>query len=1552
MKKLLFCLSLLIGTYTATKAQVGEDPGQFMAKVKKMMDGSRNPQYIASAAALDSVWNTGMSAQQQGKLMQIVQTQVSRGQKAGMVMYLLMGNVVSLVQRNPSALDGFLDMTAKVGTVIDGKGLQNIFQTSLTLTNEGKLYSSNRNQLYLLSGSYRFKVDSTQKEVANNLAAQQAADDSWDTPIDTNYVIAPQSTPLPVATGPLLELEDAIFAMVTSGDSVVFGPSTGKLALKEGIFVGEKGAFSWATAGDSSISVALDRFSFNIANPKLVADNVTMRNEAKLLAPIKGKLEYRGIRKVRNQPAQYPRFISNGTDARLKFGSPGLQYKGGFALIGQDMYGTALSGEPSVLRVSFKEKPAFQAISSKFQLMDSVFRAPLAAVAMYMGPDSLFHPGVTFKYNDVEGQLRLGRADKTDFGSLPYKDSYHKMDIWSQALRWDLPKETIEFYRINGKDVVPVTLESWDFFKKERFAAIGKEFGFQPLLMAANYTQTMKTSAFLAEELAAKFKQNPKIMRRTLERLYLDGYFLYNKNTDQYALSKKGVLFILANMEKTDYDNFQISSQFVSTNELANASIYLPDTLLTVRGVSRFVISDSLNIYAVPADKKVVIGRNRNFSINGQLVSANYQFRGQGLKFDYNQFFVDVTPKDSITFTPREKYVKGQKSEVGAHVKYENGGTFYLSDPKNKSGKQKGKGTPRIVVPDGMIVYFDQPERGELLYPKEVFFKIPKIDMDGLDQRDVIFDGTFNSDGILPPIKTILKSMPDNSLGFEYKMPAQEVKIYGGKALARFTDTLKLDNGGLQSKAVLKYLAAQMPADRVVLGADSVFASGSNASIKEGVIGKAYFPEVAIKDYAMHWFPKSDSMYISTRGQSFSLFKGSTSLEGSLLLRTSGLYGTGVLKRSDSEITSEDIKFNKEGFLANRSIFSINSVGDKAGKKLLTGNNVNIDFNSKNGIAQFVTDKSGFDSDSSGMGIPTASYQTLIGSATWDMNKKNILIKGFGETSTYTSTLPDQEGLAFEGSEALYDIDKVSLNIKGVPYIKTADVKIIPDQGLVSIDEKGRISPLKNARIEIDTLNTAHRLRDANIRIDSRNHFEGSATYQYITARKDTFNIKMQDFELRELELGDDKKGRQNLKTSGPARYYTTARADIKESENLLLSPRIQYKGNINLVAYEPSLKLDGYVKPVLKFRKDFQSSWILFQEEPGESITIPINKELKNEHEIPLSVGLHYNERRGMYMTFLSPKESDADEDVYLANGGLFYDEEANGFKVMPPPGADGLIDEGKALWFDDETGEASFSGPLQLISAPWLQATGKVTAQVDSSKFAFNTLLMLKMTALEPLLQPLGAKIVEVNLEEQNSTAADDDPDQLRQKLSALIGAKATSDFEKLSAAGYKPLYDASPALIEPMVLSNVNLHWSAAHQAYFSQGPIGVSHFGKNNINAQMEGMLEIRKGIEGDEFSLYLEASPDVWYYFDYRFEELGVVSSVMDFNDRMMSVKGGKSKMALLSVGIDEKEAFVRKFDDYYQPALKKARLVKAAKKKVDAPTPAAKKKKVEQAEGF
>lgn len=1558
---ILFALAFLLFASTSLQAQnlkFSEEPGAFMVEAKKVMQDSRNPLYAKTAAELDSIWINTPTAAQQTQFAAIMRKLAAKGQKAGPVFYLLLRNFRTVLTQPEADVNGFLATLDRASERYDGRTFQKVLENMQLLLEKRQLYSSNFNKLYVVAGSYRFRFDDSKPD-QDAPTATTPANDGWDTPSDTAKLVLATIEPLPTLTGALLDLQEAKFAMVSGGDSAIFGPSTGAVSLRGGTFVGKGGKFDWTVAGDPTIYAEFTDYSFNVVNPKLNVENATLNDKGRLEKPVQGVFEFKATRRPAEKPATFPRFVSSKNDAVLRNIRKSMVYKGGFSLVGTTVYSTSRTGEPAQLYVKYQDKPAFRATSKRFVLTDSTVAAQVAEISLPLGRDSVYHPGVRFRYSDDAGQLRLERADGTPYAALPYLDSYHKMNIWAEALRWDFSKEQFDFYMIVGKKEVSARLESFDFFRKQRFSGIAEDYGFQPLSMAANYVQTKKVQAFSAYDLATQYRQDPKIMRNALETLALDGYFDSNPEADQFRFSKKGILYILANMEKSDYDNFQILSQYQSNAETANASVSLKDTLLTVRGVERFVVSDSLKIMAVPADKQVVIGRGRDFTVNGQLKSANFRFTGRGLKFNYDQFFVNLNQVDSITYTPQEKYAKGMTGEVGGHVKYEKGGTFYLSDPKNKSGRQKGGKSPRLVIPEGITVFFDQPVRKKLKYNREVFFKIPKLDYDSLDKRDVVFLGTFNSDGILPPFKTTLKSMDDSSLGFEYK-GTEAMKLYKGKSTLKLTEPLMMDNSGLRTSGMLTHLAATIPAEEMLLTTDSLLASGSGASIKEATIGKAYFPKVELKNYSLRWFPKADSMFIATKGNAFNFYAGTTQLEGGLLLRSAGLFGQGELKRKDSDLISQDIKFNKEGFVANQSQFTVTSGQEKTFRPILLGKNVDVDFNIAKNLVEMTTTASGFGTDSSALEFPYAAYRTSISKARWNIANKTIAMKGDVANSTFTATAPEQEGLAFNGSAALYEIEKMTLSVSGVPYIRTADVKIVPDKGVVSVRKNGEMTEFKNARIEIDTLNSSHRLKDANIRITSRNRFEGSATYQYVTSRKDTFNIKMGSFELHEVGAvvaGNSKKARKPVAaTSTTGSYYTTARARVAEDDKFMLAPGMQYKGDVNLIAYEPALQLDGLLRPQLKPRPDLSSSWITFKEDGTDStgnITIKVNKDLKNEVEEPLFAGLHYRSGGGMYLSFLSPKFTDRDQDIFTAQGNLRYDEESKSFVIMPPPGPDGLINEANAFVFDDKKGLASFSGLLQITEPALGRAAGQVDVQVDSARYEFNTLMLLNLPALAPVATELAAKIVQTNLDEQNSDPAEDDQTRLIAKLAAIIGQKAADDYLTKTAAGYKPLFEASPELDASMVLSNLNLRWSDVHGAYFSMGPIGMSNLSRNDINAQMQGQFELRRTDIGDEFSLYLELSPDVWFFMDYAQKQLGIVSSDVNFNDQIMA-KSQNTKVkdgTLIPLGFEEKNLFLDRFSDFYQPALKKARIAKAAAVKKDVKKKA-EKKKAEATEGF
>jgi len=120
-------------------------------------------------------------------------------------------------------------------------------------------------------------------------------------------------------------------------------------------------------------------------------------------------------------------------------------------------------------------------------------------------------------------------------------------------------------------------------------------------------------------------------------------------------------------------------------------------------------------------------------------------------------------------------------------------------------------------------------------------------------------------------------------------------------------------------------------------------------------------------------------------------------------------------------------------------------------------------------------------------------------------------------------------------------------------------------------------------------------------------------------------------------------------------------------------------------------------------------------------------------------------------------------------------------------------------------------------------------------------------------------------------------------------------------------------------------VELRWSQEQKAFYSVGKIGVSNIGNQDINMQMDGIVEIRKRPNGDEAVVYLELTPDVWYYWSFQQGQLALLSSDDAFNSVIDSKAKGKSKPGQYAFGPadgNEKEIVLESFLKNYNTGTK------------------------------
>lgn len=1631
MKRIALLLCLVLPLFgQAQNVKLSDKADQFLPDLQKLM-ATGGPAALQVEKDFESLWGEStLTPSQRDRLMALCRQMNQKRYQAATHFSPLLASVYHIVYTAKPAvhapdIDNLLTMAEKQFALNDPKAFARVMDATRGFLQHRELYAAKFNRTFLLGGTFAFRFidkpgatapDATTgtSPAASATAVSTASSnfDGWDAPVgvdttkprEIGVLYKPiQRQPIPAVTGAVVTLNDAFLAIVANSDSALVKNTSGDFMLKDGVWVGKGGTFSWTLQGREDRYVTLTNYSMVVMNPRLLADDVTLTME-KGAKPILGVFEYSSKKRFSNVPDQYPRFASYRNNEVIPGLGSGITYKGGLALAGLQLVGASADGQPAVLTVTDRAgKTVFKATSRKFEFRDSLITAPVAQFTGYIDTaDSLTHPAVQFKFDKTSRVASLSRIDRTGYGRVPFSDTYHKFFIQPEVVRWDVPRQKVDFYQVGAKREVPVRLESFDYFQPQRYSDLSTDYGFHPLQIIGAYITKTKQQTFLDDDIIRSVPNvNAQALRGSLGRMLLEGYLEQDDRTKLLRLSRKGALYILAYNDKRDYDNFEIKSFFNSNDSVHNATIDLgsKEKFLTVRGVDRFTISDSLKIYGMPSNKTMRIGKGRSLVFTGQLKSGNMRYNGIDLAFDYDKFALNMNKIESITFTPQKLADQGRTDEIGGDIKYEKPGSVFFATADNKSGKVKGKKTTqRLVMPEGMTVYFDQEERGDRRYNRKVYFKIPAIDNDSVGKGDISFMGTFHSDGIFPPFQTELKTMPDQTLGFTHK--AATYPLYGVPAsTVKLTGELVMDKKGLHAPGELTHLAATLLTKDILFMPDSLVATGETGQIVEAQATKVavakpkkgqrvasqaaaqtYYPNVALTNFGMKWWPKADSMVINTQKNSFTFFNGTTKLEGNLLVRATGLYGNGLLTRTDSEVESESIKFGKDGFQADNAKLKVQSMADVKGiapKPVLLGTGIDVDFDQVKGLVDLAINRDNQavdDTLSSSMEFPYAAYRTNISKAQWNIKGKTIAMKGDVKTSTFTATGEEQEGLTFNAGAGLYDVDKMTLNISGVPYINSADARIYPEKGLVTVRRNGDMLPFKNARLELDTVSRFHRLRNGNIQIASRTRFSGDATYLFAKAKGDTSAIKMGSFEFKEAAKIAAAPVKATAKTAGrkkaaaaPAQplttYYTVARADIDENDKLLLTSKMQFKGDIQMKAPEKDLALDGFVKPVLKKRLDLISGWIPFKANVVETIDIPVDDKLKNEGGQVLVAGIQSRfGSPGIYPSFLSPKEDNRDDDIFRATGVMRYDEKEKTFVIGPKVGTEGLQDDFESNFlFNDDKGVMTFRGPMNLMSSKpntYLLASGSARVNVDSAAYRINALLALTFAVPEQVNAAIASKLVEGNLEEQNSEAADDDLNRLSDKLLPLIGQKAVDEYRNKAQNQHVSLALASPKLNTSLVLANTNLRWSEKFNAFYSVGKLGVSNLQNVDINAQMDGYVEIRKGGNGDELSLYVAASDDVWAFYDYHptgnggSGQLAIITSDQETNDKLTALLNNsksKSPLTVVPATEDEKALFVERYELQYRARTKPVAKPKA--KPVAKPT-AAETTVAKEADGF
>ncbi len=1254
-----------------------------------------------------------------------------------------------------------------------------------------------------------------------------------------------------------------------------------------GIFIGQNGKVNWKRAGfeENTVWAELKKYQIVLKTSGFTADSVTFYNYNYFQKPLIGRLTEKVVSE-RGSNISYPRFDSYNKRMKITDIAKDIDYDGGFSMRGPKFIGSGSAAEDALLIFKREGKKFLEAGSKSIGITKDKLSAESANIKFYFDKDTITHPSVNMKFIIESRLLSLVRSNN-GISKSPFINTFHKIDMYFEELSWKIDEPKIDLKMLVGNSQEDALFESITYFRPDRYDRLQGLDRLNPLIQLRDFSKkNNNTRDFSGDEYAHYLKLSPNEVRPNLISLSAMGLLTYDTENDKIHVHDKLFDFIAYRTGKLDYDVIQFPSV---VRGATNASINLLNYDMTIYGVRQIYMSDSQNVTIYPAEQKILLKKNRDFTFAGVVHAGRFDFFGKEFSFDYNKFIIDLKNVDSLRLTvkSREPNAYGEFPLVKVKTVIEHiNGNLEIDEPGNKSGLKQHPKYPVFNSFKDSYAYYNKKQIQNGKYPKDKFyFHLDPFTIDSLDNfsnEGLNFKGEMVTANIFPVFREALKLQADYSLGFITQTPEAGYPLYGGKGT--YNNTIKLSHHGLKGAGSINYVTSVSQSDDFTFFPDSTNAIAQNFDIKEQKTPPE-FPKVHGENIKIHWVPAKDIMKAwNNKDKKFIAYSDVSEFNGELSLTPKELTGDGTADFNSAKLESKLIVFKSISFDSDTANFSLKDTA--SGEIAFSTFNIkaNVDFQKRMG--EFKSNGQG-----SVVQFPSNQYICYMESFKWYMDDANIEIGSDKATAASTDTKsdlnlegpefisvhPKQDSLRFHASSGKYDLRKLVISAKGVTYINLADARIYPDQGEVFVDKNAVMRPLTNSKIVANSVTKYHNLYNCTVTAHARKNYSGSGYYDYIdeTKAKKTFYFS---------DIGVD------------TTYQTYAETDISDTSNFSLSPNFAYKGKVKLKAAKTFLVFDGATR-IVHDCAAIPKAWIKFESEiDPSSIYIPILKEPLDASGIPIAASLMVTtDSTHFYSAFLSPRKSTNDIYVLPSEGFLFFDKTAREYRISNKeklverslPGNYLSLNVSECKTYGE--GKVNLGGDFGQVK---IESYGNVTHTLISDSTLFDMLMSVDFFFDDAAI----GKMSEAINGDSHLKPTDISRPVFEKGLREMLGKEqADKLISQLNLYGsYKKFPDE---LKKTLFINDVKMKWNKETHSYTSIGQIGIGNINKNQINKFVDGRIELVKKRGGDILNIYLELDPTNWYYFNYTRGTLLAVSSNEAFNTILKELKQDKRKKA-------------------------------------------------------
>jgi len=1317
---------------------------------------------------------------------------------------------------------------------------------SLSLLEDHSLYSSSAVTWKLATPSFRFQTDETMR----------------------------------------IFFDDVSLSCYLGGDSIEILNATGCINPLDLEWIGTQGKVTWERVGtpDSEMYAQLGNFKINLKLPAYQADSARLYYPAVFDGIALGKLEDK-VAQIKNPAsAVYPQFVSYQNSYEINDFVSGIDYRGGLSVEGANLIGSGVAGRLVEMKISSNDTLRIRLQAHRISMNSKFIRSPHAAVSIFVGEDSIFHPDLVVAFDVTKDLLRLYKSE--NYKSLgPYSNSYHKIDMNFDELYWNRGESFMSFQALQGTSVGRASFESDTYFDFNFFLELqGMDYE-HPLAQLYTYSNMLGGRTFAMPNYANYIGYSPYQVRHLLMGLSKLGFLYYDDEQDLITLRQKLFDYISASMKQRDYDVIRFNSR---TQGSSNARLDLQSHDLTIAGIPVIFLSDSQNVKLFPKNNSIVMKQNRSFQFDGVVDAGMFRFNGHKFFFDYENFKIGLEEIDSLQLSIHT----GEYDEFGNPIltKIDNDielmtGELLIDDPQNKSGLSKFPQYPTFSSMDVSYIYFDNKTIQDGVYHREDFyFELEPFTIDSLDNyrpEAISPNGTFISAGILPPLQMQMTLREDNSLGFYMQTPEEGLPLYGG--IGTFYNDIEMSSAGLHGYGSFDYLTSTTWSDAFMMHPDSLMALSQRYLIREKVEEITY-PYVENEEVYMKLIPDRDLMSLASVGNNFRIYNDSTFLGGNLALRPGGLSGDGVMAMPEARLESDSFRFS---YLSIRSDSAGVQLKDRSRQDYaFVTNDVNIDISLGDRRGQFRAN-----GDATLIELPYNLYETELDDMVWYMETDEVALsqsKRLPENTVdigidslrrngprYVSRHPKQDSLSFVSPFAMYNYNTRLLEAREVPFVEVADAYVFPHQGLVEIGSQAAMTVLDSAKLLANKDNRQHMIFDASIHILGAMDYTGSGNYVYTDAFDNAYRIYF---------------NRIWVDTS----IQSQSKGVITEDDVFMLSPFFDFKGEVKLSASNPTLLFDGGTRIVhdCNIRKD----WLRFTEaiDPAD-IQIPIPESMQNVELNKIFAGsLITRDSTHIYSAFLSGRKDYFDKNITGASGILIYDLDRARYIISDPEKITTPTLPGDFLSLDPATCQVYGEGPIDLtveFGQVKITSAGNALHKVDQDEFSTNVSLGIDFYFSPEALHVMGREIDSL----PDLEPGDMGSPRYQLAMRDLLGRELAGKLER--ELGLTGTYaEIPPEWNHTIFFNELPLEWNQETRSFRRNGKIEIGNIGNVQVNKKVDAYIELVEKGSGDILDIYMRVNDRTWYYIAYSPGGLQVLSSNREFNDIVFDLKAGERRI--------------------------------------------------------